>query len=162
TYSITVPSTAPWTDTGIMVPANSLLGITATGVVRYGTMSPDQVGDANGTNFDGQQFFSTAVLPNATIISLIGKIGGTTNVGDGTPVPEGKPGNGAGYVGAAYSEVISSSGELFLGYNDQVPLFGDNSGSFSVTVSITPIITLGLAAPPLSTNSLNLNLQGPI
>lgn len=137
-YTLNVPITVPWTDTGINIAAGSQLDITASGIVAYGG-SPGQVTDANGGNWDGQQFFQTAVLPNTIIVSLIGKIGGTTDIGTGTPVPEGTPGDGPGFVGISYSEVTSISGELFLGFNDQVGGFWDNSGSFSVTIDVVPV-----------------------
>jgi hypothetical protein len=70
---------------------------------------------------------------------LIGKIGGTTALGTGTPVPEGLPGNGPGYVGSSYNQFIGTGGELFLGFNDQTTAFGDNSGSFAVTVTTVAI-----------------------
>jgi hypothetical protein len=31
---------------------------------------------------------------------------------------------------------MTASGRLFLGYNDQQPSFEDNSGAFSVTITI--------------------------
>jgi hypothetical protein len=137
-YTMNIPISVPWTDTGINIAAGSQLDITASGIVVYGG-SPGQVTDANGGNWDGQQFFQTAVLPNTIIVSLIGKIGGTTDIGTGTPVPEGTPGDGPGFVGISYSEVTSTSGELFLGFNDQVEGFWDNSGSFSVTIDVVPV-----------------------
>lgn len=73
------------------------------------------------------------------MVSLIGKTGGTTAVGSGTPVPQGTPGDGAGFVGASYDEFISTGGELFLGFNDQVGGFSDNSGGFSVTLDVLPV-----------------------
>ena len=95
-----------------------------------------QVTGANGGNFDGTEFFPTSVLPSAITVSLIGKIGGTTAVGTGTPLPEGAPQDGAGFVGANYDAVVPTAGRLFLGFNDQVQDFGD-SGAFTVTVTIT-------------------------
>ena len=136
-YTMDVTSTVPWTDTGIYIAAGSQLDITASGIVVYG-WSPGQVADANGGD-SGVQFYPDTVFPNTTVISLIGKIGGTTDIGTGTPVPEGTPGNGPGFVGTSYSELISTSGELFLGFNDRVGYFGDNSGSFSVTIDVVPV-----------------------
>ena len=127
----------PWTDTGINIAAGSQLDITASGIVAYGG-STDQTTDANG-GIPSQEFFQNAVLPNTIIVSLIGKIGGTIDVGTGTPVPEGTPGDGPGFVGISYSEVTPTGGELFLGFNDQVGAFWDNSGSFSVTIDVVPV-----------------------
>jgi hypothetical protein len=81
---------------------------------------------------------SDTVLPSAIVVSLIGKIGGTTAVGTGISVPEGMPGKGPGFVGSSYDEVIPESGELFFAYNDQLSDFGDNYGSYTVTASLSP------------------------
>lgn len=97
-YTLDVPATVPWTDTGINLTAGSQLDITATGTVHYSTSSY-QVCDANGGDYTGAQFLSDVMLPNTVCHSLVGKIGGTTAVGDGTPVPEGVPGDGPGFVG---------------------------------------------------------------
>jgi hypothetical protein len=137
-YTMDVPCTVPWTDTGINIAAGSQLDITASGIVRYG-WDQGQTTDANGGDYTGPQFFQDCVLPNATCHSLIGKIGGTTDIGTGVPVPEGTPGDGLGFVGTFYSEMITTGGELFLGFNDEVWGFGDNSGSFSVTIDVVPV-----------------------
>jgi hypothetical protein len=131
-----VSSTVPWTDTGINIASGSQLDITASGLVAY-ALNIAMV-NANGGDWTGAQFFADSVFPNTTTHSLIGKIGGTTDVGTGAPVPEGTPGNGPGFVGTSYSEVIPISGELFLGFNDEVGSFQDNSGSFLVTISVIP------------------------
>ena len=135
TATLQVPSTAPWFDTGIDVTAGNRLQITATGTVRYGG-DAQQVTDANGGTYYGKKFFTTAVLPSAVVVSLIGKIGGTTDIGSGTPVPEGTPGDGPGFVGTSYGETVPESGRLFLGFNDQTQAFADNSGAFTVTITL--------------------------
>jgi hypothetical protein len=106
--------------------------------VNYGN-SPGQSCDANGGNLGGPLFLSDSALPSAVSHSLIGKTGGTIAVGDGTPVSEGMPGDGMGFVGTSYNKFIPNGGELFLGFNDEVGGFWDNSGSFSVTVSVVPV-----------------------
>ena len=128
-FTLQVPATTAWTDTGIDVVAGTTLTIHASGTVKYGGMA-SQVTGPNGGNFDGQKFFSTAVLPGAVVVSLIGKI-------DETPLPEGAPGDGAGFVGATYQTTAPASGRLFLGFNDQRQAFGDNAGSFTVTVRVS-------------------------
>lgn len=141
TYTLNIPASSPWYDTGINVLAGWQLSITATGLVSYNAfqIGGPKLADANGGDTSGENFFPDAVLPNAEIHSLIGKIGGTTSVGTGTPVPEGLAGYGAGFVGTSYSKPISTSGRLFLGYNDDVPYFYDNAGSFAVTVNVNVI-----------------------
>ena len=83
------------------------------------------------------------MLPSAVVFSLIGKIGGTEDVGTGTPVPEGGPGKGLGFVGSSYSQEIQNSGRLFLAFNDGY--YGDNSGAFTANVIPEPA-TLSLLA----------------
>lgn len=135
TISMQVPSTTPWFDTGIDVIAGQRLQITATGTVRYG-VKPEQVTDADGGTSTGKKFFTTAVYPNTVVVSLIGKVGGTTAVGTGTPLLEGTPNDGPGFVGNSYDEIAPASGRLFLGFNDQKQAFGDNSDAFSVTITL--------------------------
>jgi hypothetical protein len=136
TASLQVPSTTPWFDTGIDVTAGQHLHITATGTVRYGGKA-NQVTDANGGHPTGKKLFAAAVLPTTVVVSLIGKIGGTTAVDTGAPLLEGTPNNGPGFVGASYNEIVLESGRLFLGFNDQKQTFGDNSGAFTVTVTLS-------------------------
>ena len=133
--TLQVPGDGPWFDTSVDVVAGERLRITASGVVRYGG-DAKQVTDPNGGDYTGAQFFSTAVLPNTIICSLIGKVGGTTAVDTGTPLPEGTPGDGPGFVGTSYDEIVPESGRLFLGFNDQRQAFSDNSGAFTVTITL--------------------------
>jgi len=157
-YTLDVPCTVPWTDTGINIAAGSQLDITATGIVAYGG-SPSQVTDANGGDYTGQQFLSDMMLSNTVCHSLIGKIGGTIDIGTGTLVPEGTPGNGPGFVGTSYGELISTSGEIFLGFNDDPAGFWDNSGSFSVTISVVPSDPLQIT--PVTGFAASGGLGGP-
>lgn len=135
TTSAQVPSTTPWTDTGIDVTAGQRVQITATGTVRYGEKK-EQVTDADGGTYTGKKFFKTAVLPDTVVVSLIGKVGGTTAVDTGTPLVEGMQNEGPGFVGISYDEILPESGRLFLGFNDQKQAFGDNSGAFTVAITL--------------------------
>jgi len=140
TYTLDVPGTAPWYDTGIDVFAGYKLDITATGIVTYDIWHGNS-SDANGGDWTGNNFLSDTVIPNTMIHSLIGKVGGTTDVGIGTPILGGLPGYGVGFIGTSYSEQVSTSGRLFLGYNEEVApgSFDDNSGSFSVAVTVSEV-----------------------
>jgi len=134
-YTLTIPDTVPWTDTGINIAAGSEIQITASGTATFGFSA----GQSCGPNGTTGVFYPGSVVPSAVSCSLIGKTGGTTGVGTGTLVPEGTPGDGTGFVGASYDKTISTGGELFLGFNDQVGGFSDNSGSFSVTLNVLPV-----------------------
>lgn len=144
-FDVSVPSISPWFDTGIDLTAGTFIKIAASGTVIYGSLSAQTTGP-DGGNYILPNYFSDAVLPDTFIVSLIGKIGGTTAVGTGIPVPEGILGKGPGFVGSAYGEIIPTSGRLFLGFNDRVPSFGDNSGSFVVTVTVPEPSTFALAS----------------
>lgn len=137
-YTFDVPATVPWTDTGVNIPAGSLLNINATGTVHY-SLSSYQVTDTNGGDYTGAKFLPNMMLPNTVCVSLVGKIGDTTDPGTGTLVPEETPRDGPGFVGTSYSQVVPTGGELFLGFNDDLSVFWDNSGSFSVTISAVPV-----------------------
>ena len=142
-YNLQVPVNVPWYDTGINVSAGDQLLISASGSVEYFYANHAMTGPG-GTNWDGQQYFSLDVYANTTVVSLIGKIGGTTAVGTGTAVPAGTPGNGVGYVGASYNQIMLAGGRLFLGFNDQYfyppngSAYTDNFGSFNVMVTVVP------------------------
>jgi len=136
TKILQAPSTTPWFDTGIDVTAGQQLHITATGTVRYGG-DPKQVTDANGGHYTGKKFFTTTVLPTTVVVSLTGKVGGTTAVDTGTLLLEGTPNDGPGFVGTSYDEIVPESGRLFLGFNDREQAFGDNSGAFTVTITLS-------------------------
>ena len=158
-FATRVSGALPWIDTGVDVVAGQQLNITAFGTVVYGP-DPGETTDPNGVGplNDGTMKSPITVYPGAIELSLIGKIGGTTNVGTGTAVPEGAPGKGAGFVGTNYSQFIAAgtSGRLFLGYNDAD--FHDNSGAFVVTIQV---VTPAVAAPLAEWNDpTNLSPQG--
>jgi hypothetical protein len=77
------------------------------------------------------------VLPTTVVVCLTGKVGGTTAVDTGTLLPEGTPDDGPGFVGTSYDEIVPESGRLFLGFNDRAQAFGDNSGGFTVTITLS-------------------------
>src|SRR5262249_46088037 len=86
--TVMVPGTTAWTDSGIDVAAGTRVIISASGSIQYGSLAA-QITDPNGGNYDGQTSLAGDVLPPPTItVSLIGKVGGTTDVGTGVPLPE--------------------------------------------------------------------------
>ena len=137
-WLLTVPSTAPWFDTGVDLQAGQQLSITANGLVNWATGSPGINADGVGEGWDGTLRHPGTVAPSAIWLSLIGKVGGDLNIGSGNLLPEGIPGKGAGFVGSAYEGTLPTGGRLFLGFNDTTANFGDNGGAFSVNVVVVP------------------------
>lgn len=138
-YTIEVAGNSPWTDTQIDVTAGQRLTITAKGSVRYGGLA-DKYTDANGIgprNPGTVLGDTTIVFPKTVILSLVGKIGGTTALDSGTRLPAGVGSKGEGFVGTDYSQIVPSSGRLYLGYNDGRDEFGNNSGSFTAIVEVS-------------------------
>ena len=142
-----------WQDSGVDVVAGQILKVTATGKVFHqisinggsrGYANPNGVGlYGDGTHWRGgessggkPQFDGRTVLPSAIAQSLVGKIEGTTALGTGTPVPEGAPGKGVGFVGSSYSQKMTTTGRLFFAFNDERNQFWDNSGSFKLAVEV--------------------------
>jgi hypothetical protein len=154
--ALQITSTTPWTDTGIDVVAGQLLQITASGTVSYATGSLGVDANGVGPGWDGTLTHPGTVAPSAIWLSLIGKIGGTTDIGTGTLLESDEDGKGDGFVGESYSILVSMSGRLFLGFNDTTANFGDNSGSFSVNVTLSPA---GVGVPDAQ-STLGLLLMG--
>lgn len=111
--TITVPANTAWTPTGISVRQGQTLTFTATGDVQ---LSADSNDTATASGAKNGRYAGRAALPKTLAGALIGRIGNSTPFGIGTqntfPAP--------------------ASGQLFLGVNDDS--FGDNQGSFQVTV----------------------------
>ena len=109
----TIKSSAKWVDTGISVPKGKNLEFAASGDVKAGGgwefRGPEGLDSLGGTDMLG---------PGLRGHSLIGK------VGNGAPF----------YVGASSNTIAKESGNLFLAYNDVLTKYGDNEGSFEVTI----------------------------
>lgn len=123
-----------WRNTGVDIETNQRLQLTTDpgNTVNYGPLLDIQLVNADGVGpeFDGSQFRSDTVLPDTIVLSLIGRIGETL-------LPEVIAGNGEGFVGTSYDQVVQTSGRLYLGFNDREGFFPDNSGAFSVTITVT-------------------------
>ncbi len=118
--AVSVPASQPWTDTGIDIPAGSLVQITGSGRIRIAGSDPGKYPDGRTFDYEqpGTECGAGWVLQNAACWSLIGRIGAA----------------GAGFpVGLSTSFTATTGGKLYLGVNDNV--FGDNSGAWSAAVS---------------------------
>jgi hypothetical protein len=122
--AIQVPAAQPWTDAGMQVVAGQTYTIAASGVINYSGGNPGSMASPDGrTDIHGcrrGEVNPQNVAPALTCNALIGRIGP-----DGVPFP----------VGRATTIVAPASGELFLGVNDCVGCFGDNSGAWEAAVT---------------------------
>jgi len=111
---VRVDARQAWTDTGITVNAGDRVVFNASGQIQFGT-GAGQTSDPNGNPAERRANYP---LPSAPVGALIGKIGNSAPFGIGMQTqPLGMP----------------ASGRLMLGINDNE--LGDNSGSFTVTVT---------------------------
>lgn len=99
-----------WQDTGLNIPTNCQIGITADGAVCHNSGS--SCADANGW---ARPTDSSFLAPGLTQVSLVGKVGSSSPF----------------FVGTSLNYTSSSSGKLYLGFNDNA--FADNSYGFNVT-----------------------------
>ncbi len=118
-YLIVFPIAMPWIDTGIDVAPGDLLTITA-------------VPSKNHPPCDGRTGCPPYREPGTVmsdgalgwgLTALVGRIG-----------DDGKPFS----VGASYDGPVSGPGRLYLGYNDCWACWGNNTGAFDVTITVTP------------------------
>lgn len=115
TTTVTIPATQAFTDTGIDLTQGDSVSITASGTIYIAASDPGKTpdGDPNCTAD------SSYVGPGLPCWSLIGWIGNSV---------------GPFEVGSSDTFSASASGRLYLGVNDNN--FGDNSGSWTATVTI--------------------------
>ena len=115
--AISVPANQAWLNTGIRVSRNQRVQFNATGDIMIGT------GMSSGVNGSPAATAATSryPVPSAPAGALIGRVG-----------------NSAPFVIGSNTQPISmpANGQLMLGINDDH--FPDNSGNYSVTVSVLP------------------------
>jgi hypothetical protein len=127
TVLISVPARRAWTDTGIDLTAGSKVSIVAGGIIYISRNDPGM--EPSGPPvFCKQPIRSQAHASDASFTapglpcwSLIGRKGA------GAPFA----------VGDAKGFSTRTGGRLYLGVNDQIRAFGDNSGSWTATVSVS-------------------------
>ena len=155
--TVTVVSTKPWTDTGIVVAGGDMLEIVASGLVSwdytYVETGPDGTDNPSGTTG------YVVMDPDVPAQSLIGNVAESESL------------DGKGFfVGSDFSGKIpienttSANGTLFLGFNDGAVFpdrsgydawgfGGDNHGSF------TAVITVTREAPPPQSMAPRANID---
>jgi hypothetical protein len=118
----------PGLDTGIDLTSGDTFTITALGEASFGTGSTQACSTSERTVPDGQRITAdgtlcppkidpSVVLPSAPVGTLIANIGSS----------------GWFAVGSNFSATVSSSGRLFLLYNDVPGQYGNNSGTYQLT-----------------------------
>ena len=112
--TITVSGQQAWTPTGITVTKGQTLTFSTTGEVQLSADANDKASSAGSVT---GRYAQRSALPRVLAGALIGKIG------NGQPFG----------IGNQASFAAPASGQLFLGVNDDS--FGDNQGSFQVTIS---------------------------
>lgn len=119
--TLTIPANQDWTDTGIDLREGESLHVTATGNVKFS--SSDPATGPNGAPREWKDLIRSYPVNDAGRGALIGLIG---EKGVATPF----------LVGQDAKFEVQKNGRLFLGVNDNQ--YGDNTGSFQVTVDVTP------------------------
>lgn len=138
--TVSVSSQAAWQDSGCDVTSGDRISISASGTIRFdsagATASPNGSGRGAATAGPGG---CTFLLCGSSIPqhSLVGRIG-SNSLQNST----------AGFfVGSSFSTTSSSTGRLYLGFNDGFVRpdrsgldsggVGDNSGTFSATITVS-------------------------
>ena len=109
TATVSVDARHPWVDSGLIVRKDERLSFQADGTIQWGSKS-DEVTGPEGHGAKAGKLGKGG---------LIGRVGY-----NGKPFPIG---------GTRTPIAMPKSGKLFLGINDFI--FGDNGGSFAVTIS---------------------------
>ena len=143
TVTISVPSTQPWTDTGITVSSGDTITITASGSVIFA--DPHTPEHATGPDGKPQPWGGCGYVVTSSAVARHSLIGNITN----SSSLDGK----GFFVGSSFQSTVpisnttNGSGKLFLGFNDGAVFCdrsgydawgfgGDNHGSFTVTITI--------------------------
>jgi hypothetical protein len=138
--TVTVPAaSASVVDTGLSYSPGGTLRITATGTATYGpegqpfcagvpVTTPDGTRSVNGVPCP-PKLDPSATLPTAPIGSLIASIG----------IPGEPCSTGWFYTGNNLPvDRFGAGGEIYLLYNDSIGHYGDNTGSYTAHVAVTP------------------------
>ncbi len=125
--TVIVSATQPWTDTGISLPAGTV-SFKASGTINVSGGDPAFNETPAG---DGSADPQCIAGPNTPW--------GDDWIADGLPCWSliGQVKNGPAEIGNGGTFRVLSPGELYLGVDDQADAFGDNSGSWTVQVSLT-------------------------
>ena len=120
TRTIVVPGNQAWTPTGFNLGAGDAVEISASGNVSMGAGWPPMPPTGRPPDCGGRGGFPAPGLPCWSLIGRIGEQGIMF------------------YVGSRITFRAPTSGQLFLGVNDNV--LGDNSGGWTATVLVKPAL----------------------
>jgi hypothetical protein len=125
TTRISIPGKQQWTNTGLDLAAGSSVTITASGTIKIARADPGKTpaGDPNCIGPAGRKLDPTAenwLTPGLSCWSLVGRIG------DGAPFQ----------IGTSVSFSVETGGRLYLGVNDEIGFFRDNTGSWSADITV--------------------------
>lgn len=168
--TVTIPSTQPWTDTGLTVSQGDVITVSASGTVIFAdphtpenTTGPDgKTGPSGGCTF----VVTSAAVPRQ---ALIGNIANSSSL-DGNGFFVGSNFNGT----VPIANTTTQSGKLFLGFNDGAVFCdrsgydgwgfaGDNHGSFTATITINtqpPTFTLTVTKTGTGSGTVTSNPAG--
>ena len=127
--SFQMPANVPWFDSGIDLFTGEAIAITAGGVAKYDPWRPYVTPAGMPVPWDRR--FLAPGLPAYSLIGKITQFGMPFEIGMGT------------------SFAAPVGGRLYLSMNDWANAFGDNSGSWDVTVGL-PVT--GQVTPPVEVN----------
>jgi hypothetical protein len=127
--TITVPGNQPWTDTSLDLAVGSSVSITARGMIKTSPSDPGKTpaGAPDCTRHEGQEKDSDSnawLTPGLSCWSLVGRIGE-----DGIPFQ----------IGSRVSFSVETAGRLYLGVNDEIGRFENNSGSWTVDITVSDV-----------------------
>lgn len=123
--TVSVPSRQAWTPTGVVLRTGERFVVAGSGYIswrpRRKGVSPQGLPFENSVCASAQYSGRLFTAPGLTCWSLIGRIGNTN-------VPF--------FVGRKFRLISPTSGQLYLGFNDDA--YGDNSGRFVARVTVFP------------------------
>jgi hypothetical protein len=125
--TITVPGTQPWTDTGIDLNQGDQVTFTASGTIKISPADPGTTpaGSPDCIALNGRQLDKNSenwLTPGLSCWSLVGRTGE-----DGAPFQ----------IGTSLSFPVETAGRLYFGVNDEIGRFGNNSGSWTVDITVS-------------------------
>jgi hypothetical protein len=124
--SLSVPGDQPWTDAGLDLHEGDQVTIAASGTIKIAKEDAGKTpaGDPSCIGPTGREIdpnSETWLTPGLICWSLVGRIE------DGTPFQ----------IGTSVSLAAQTAGRLYLGVNDEIGRFENNSGSWTAEIVIS-------------------------